>query len=171
MANSCTGKGMKPNADTPSLHPTSNRDNSIDPSLDQACLPKDTFEALRNLKPIFDDQQPEMRKDYFEAITGLESCATQLARSGMYVDSGMVMLWPYIIPERVLHDIKLRAPLALILLAYFCVFWGILESRLWYLRGWAKQVLVDIDLHLAHHQQLAVLMKWPKREVLGLNLF
>ncbi|KAH6953922.1 C6 zinc finger domain-containing protein [Ilyonectria sp. MPI-CAGE-AT-0026] len=145
--------------------------DSVDPSFDQACLPKDTSHALRNLKAIFDDQQPEIHRDYFEAIAALEDCATQFARGGMYVDSGMVMLWLYIIPERVLHDIKLRAPFALLLLAYFCVFWGILESRLWYLRGWAKQVLADIDLHLAHHQQLTELMKWPKREVLGINFF
>ncbi|KAH6976656.1 hypothetical protein EDB80DRAFT_768626 [Ilyonectria destructans] len=143
----------------------------VDPSLDQACLPSDTFQALRNLKPILDDQQPDIRKDYLDAIAALERCATQLARNGMYVDSGIVMLWVYTIPERVLQDIKLRAPLALLVLAYFCVFWGILESRLWYLRGWAKQVLADIDLHLAHHQQLTALMKWPKREILSISCF
>ncbi|KAG7113045.1 Nucleoporin like protein [Verticillium longisporum] len=137
------------------------------PPLENSCLPRDVYQALKRLESAFDSgMQPDFRDDYLKAIDELMKVTRLLAHAGVSVESGMVMFWPYVIPERIMLDIEALNPHALLLLSYYCVFLNILEGRYWYSRGWAKPLMADIDLQLSHHRELAELLKWPKEQIM-----
>ncbi|KAM0633653.1 hypothetical protein ACHAPW_003319 [Verticillium nonalfalfae] len=137
------------------------------PPLDNSCLPRDVYQALKRLESAFDTgMRPDFRDDYLKAIDELVKVTRLLAHAGVSVESGMVMFWPYVIPERIMLDIEALNPHALLLLSYYCVFLNILEGRYWYSRGWAKPLMAEIDLQLSHHRELAELLKWPKEQIM-----
>ncbi|KAM0287239.1 hypothetical protein ACHAQH_000553 [Verticillium albo-atrum] len=138
------------------------------PPLGHSCLARDVYQALERLESVFDSgMQLEFRDDYLRAIDELNKVTRLMAHAGVHVECGMAMFWPYVIPQRIMHDIEALNPHALLLLSYFCVFLSILEGRYWFIRGWAKPLMADIDLQLSHHRELAELLKWPKEQILG----
>ncbi|KAF3353496.1 hypothetical protein VD0004_g8876 [Verticillium dahliae] len=137
------------------------------PPLENSCLPRDVYQALKRLESAFDGgMRADFRDDYLKAIKELMKVTRLLAHAGVSVESGMVMFWPYVIPERIMLDIEALNPHALLLLSYYCVFLNILEGRYWYSRGWAKPLMAEIDLQLSHHRELAELLKWPKEQIM-----
>ncbi|KAL9948131.1 hypothetical protein ACHAP0_002283 [Verticillium nonalfalfae] len=141
-------------------------------ALDQACIPGDTFAALSRLRAVLAEHVPaDAREDYLEAVAALERTAGLIADAGMDVDPGMVFIWAYEVSGRVLADVRGRAPAALLLLAHYCVFLRILESRIWYFRGWAKPVLQSIDGLVAGEPDFEALMEWPRGQILGSSEF
>ncbi|EEY19093.1 conserved hypothetical protein [Verticillium alfalfae VaMs.102] len=127
----------------PLFHGTqANFSNEMAGSRRQACIPGDTFAALSRLRAVLAEHVPaDAREDYLKAVAALERTARLIADAGMDVDPGMVFIWAYEVSGRVLTDVRGHAPAALLLLAHYCVFLRILESRIWYFRGWAKPVL------------------------------
>ncbi|KAM0325423.1 hypothetical protein ACHAQA_007409 [Verticillium albo-atrum] len=139
-------------------------------SLDQACITQDTFAALLRLRTALADDPSPARQDYLDAAAALEVCARLLADGGMYIDAGMVFIWPYEVSEPVVAEIRARSGPALLLVAYYCVFLHVVQARLWYFRGWAPQVLREVDALLAGGP-LEGLMEWPRRQILGAQGF
>ncbi|KAM0333218.1 hypothetical protein ACHAQA_001878 [Verticillium albo-atrum] len=137
------------------------------PALEHSCLPHDIFQVLDRLEYAFENEiEADYREDYLKAIEELRKVTRLIAHAGVHVECGMVIFWPYVIPERIMQDIQAMNPYALLLLSYFCVFLNLLESRYWFAKGWAKSLVAEIDLNLAHHRSLAELLKWPKEQVL-----
>ncbi|CRK20735.1 Sterol uptake control protein 2 like [Verticillium longisporum] len=141
-------------------------------ALDQACIPGDTFAALLRLRAVLAEHVPaDAREDYLEAVVALERTAGLIADAGMHVDPGMVFIWAYEVSGRVLADVRGHAPAALLLLAHYCVFLRILESRIWYFRGWVKPVLQSIDGLITGEPDFEVGMEWPRGQILGSSEF
>ncbi|KAM0504516.1 hypothetical protein ACHAPB_003867 [Verticillium nonalfalfae] len=157
----------------PLFHGTqANFSNEMAGSRRQACIPGDTFAALSRLRAVLAEHVPaDAREDYLEAVAALERTAGLIADAGMDVDPGMVFIWAYEVSGRVLADVRGRAPAALLLLAHYCVFLRILESRIWYFRGWAKPVLQSIDGLVAGEPDFEALMEWPRGQILGSSEF
>ncbi|EEY14362.1 C6 zinc finger domain-containing protein [Verticillium alfalfae VaMs.102] len=129
-------------------------------------IPRTSFAPIIWSVWITDVDDPMNPDDYLKAIDELVKVTRLLAHAGVSVESGMVMFWPYVIPERIMLDIEALNPHALLLLSYYCVFLNILEGRYWYSRGWAKPLMAEIDLQLSHHRELAELLKWPKEQIM-----
>ncbi|KAG7150535.1 hypothetical protein HYQ46_000526 [Verticillium longisporum] len=153
-------------------HAKNDRPASSYTALDQACIPGDTFAALLRLRAVLAEHVPaDAREDYLEAVVALERTAGLIADAGMHVDPGMVFIWAYEVSGRVLADVRGHAPAALLLLAHYCVFLRILESRIWYFRGWVKPVLQSIDGLITGEPDFEVGMEWPRGQILGSSEF
>lgn len=79
----------------------------------------------------------------------------------------MVFIWPYLASETILADVRALNPHALLLFAYFGVLFKAAESSFWFMEGWGKQLVADIDMRLSGYRELGDLMKWPRERALG----
>ncbi|KAI0470592.1 hypothetical protein GGR56DRAFT_135788 [Xylariaceae sp. FL0804] len=137
------------------------------PSVEDSLLPEDTFSALANLRCFAAARlEGSMLHDYAAALSALEDCARHMADAGLHLEIGTPLFWPYLIPESVLAGMqpKQSEPHCLVLLAYFGVFFTVLEDTCWQLRGWGSQLLADVEAHLAQRgeTEFTALLKWPK---------
>jgi hypothetical protein len=79
----------------------------------------------------------------------------------------MLFMWAYLSAETILADVRALNPHALLLLAYFGVLFKVVESSFWFIEGWGKQLVADIDMRLSGYRELGGLMKWPRERALG----
>lgn len=66
----------------------------------------------------------------------------------------MLMLFPYMVSEKVVSDIHATNPYSMVLLSYFAIILGSLEDHFWFIRGWSARVLTAIDNCLERHPPL-----------------
>jgi hypothetical protein len=135
-------------------------------SLRQTCLPHDIFHALARLTTFF-QLEPTLSNeaDYREAIAALEQSALHIAHAGTYPEVGAVLLWPFLIPESVMADLRQWKPGALVLLAYYAATFGALDGCYWFFQGKPRQLVHDIVAHLEGQDRLVGVLAWPSRNV------
>lgn len=85
-----------------------------------------------------------------------------IASHGLDVEIGMLIWWAYDIPQPIMKDIRQHNPHALLLLAYFAVIMATGDRRYWFLNGWAKQLLDDVDRRLRSKDRFAKWLVWPR---------
>jgi hypothetical protein len=134
--------------------------------LDQSALPPDFFSALSLLRSFYESEETLANlEDYLRAISSMEMTTKVMAYQGPDIEIGMVTWWAYDLPRTVLNDILQHKAHALLLLAYFAVILGTTDRRYWFLQGWAKQLLDDVDRRLRSKDRFVRLLEWPKNNI------
>lgn len=87
----------------------------------------------------------------------------QISLAGRDVEAGMVYIWPFGLARGLIADIQQHRPIALVFLGYYCVPLALLD-HFWFMKGWSKRVLEDIEDHLP--AKYSSFLDWPKRCVL-----
>lgn len=72
----------------------------------------------------------------------------------------MIFVWPIAIPQRYLDMLRDRQAEAMIILAYYAALLQRIDDQ-WYMRGWARYLVVQIDAALGEEWQ--DWLAWPKR--------
>ncbi|KAH7245009.1 C6 zinc finger domain-containing protein [Fusarium tricinctum] len=148
----------------------SNEISECDPSLEKSSLPNDVFDALRHLGSFFQSNiRSDTYKEYEKAVLELLNSAKLMAYAGLHVECGMILFWPYFLPETIIVDMQVHNPYALVLLSYFAVFLRVMEERFWFIKGWGIRLYADIEIQLADQQPFLDLLKWPKEQVFRPN--
>jgi hypothetical protein len=101
-------------------------------------------------------------------MDSLEECINLVVWAGIYVEPGVVMYWMHSVDDSIFVDVHAYRPHAILLLGYFSIFLALLEKNFWYARGWARQLISEIEVRLSGHQKLLELFQWPKQKVLHL---
>lgn len=132
-------------------------------NLAQSALPPDALSALSLLCSFYEDEDSlPNREDYVKAISTMERVVKVMASHGPDIEVGLVIWWAYDIPQSVMNDIRQHKPHALVLLAYFSVTLSTTDRRYWFIQGWAKQLLDDIDRRLRSKERLRPWLEWPR---------
>lgn len=90
----------------------------------------------------------------------------QIGHAGVNVEVGAILLWPFFLPESVVNDIKDHKPEALLILAYYAVFVNALDRIYWFLRGWGRELLKDINDEIEVQEPCRDFLDWPRRHIL-----
>lgn len=99
----------------------------------------------------------------------LTKAATLIVHAGIRTEIGMVMLFPYVVPENIISDIQAANPYAMLLLSYFSLLMKVKENQFWFIQGWAARLWEAADERVEHHPMLKHMLKWPKEQ--GLKLY
>lgn len=138
-------------------------DRASIPGVEYSNLPLDIVEALTNLRQFHSTDLPSASVEpYVKAVEGLLDSVKCMAAAGVHAEVGCVMSWAYMIDDCILVDMRERKPHAMLLIAYYAVLVGALERPFWYMRGWARPVVQQIEILLADQPRFAELMCWPK---------
>ncbi|KAH6880461.1 hypothetical protein B0T10DRAFT_412199 [Thelonectria olida] len=139
------------------------------PSLEATVLPLDTWDAMSNLRAFQEAEVPASSLEHYtDTIDHLERATRLVALAGVYVESGAVLVWMYGIHDSILVDIGSHRPHALVILAYYCVLLATLEMSSWCGRGWARQLLDDIEVKLTGHPKFLAMLQWPEKSLVDL---
>ena len=131
--------------------------------LEQSALPPDISFALSQLRAFYEGEELlANREDYVESVSTMESSSRVMAYHGPDIEMGSVIWWAYAIPDSVMNDIRQQKPHVLLLLAYFSVTLSTTDRRYWFLQGWAKQLLDDIDRRLRSKDRFSEWLVWPR---------
>lgn len=114
-----------------------------------------------------DEGSLDNKADYEQAVWNLTVSAMQMAPAGVKVEFGAVLMWGFFLPSSVTNDIEKLKPHALVLLAHFAVLLHLLDKTYWFLRGWGKQLLDNIDEQLKDQPQHRKLLAWPFRNIVS----
>lgn len=117
-------------------------------------MPHTATLAILGLKSLnLDVRNPHTRAIYDETIGHLSSC---LAYTKYSSDPGLAGLsWILRIPSAYLDLLPSREPLALIILAHYCVVLFHLRER-WWMGNWGAMVLQEIATILGHHHLASI---------------
>jgi hypothetical protein len=131
----------------------------------------DTFDALYNLQLFFGAELAlGKQKPYLDAVKKLETAARLLSRAGLDIEFGTTLFWVSEVHESIISDIRAFEHAALALMAHFAVFMAALEKTFWYLRGWGKAIICDVNNQLSDQPRMAQVLKWPEKKVWELAL-
>jgi hypothetical protein len=133
--------------------------------LQQSPLPDDVFQAITELRRFFKGEVMEHCEDYDQGVNALDVAAMQIAHAGINIEMGALLLWPFFVPESVVSDIKMRKPHALIMLAYYAVFLHSQDTTFWFLKGWGRQLLVQICQEIQNEEKFKQVLIWPKKQI------
>lgn len=126
------------------------------------------FSELERLSNFFLSVLDSSRgEEYKKAVFELERAAYLIAHAGTHVEVGMLVFWPYVISDVIMADIYALDPHALVLISYFCVLFGKIEGRFWFLQGWTDRLFSTAASLLAGHAELLELIEWPRKQVYG----
>ncbi|KAL9948267.1 hypothetical protein ACHAP6_001290 [Verticillium nonalfalfae] len=129
-------------------------------------VPEDVFRALDKLSEFLEQHVlPESRGAYTLAMQALQRLVVFVKNAGPDPEFGMLIMFAYVVPETVLGDIQSFDPNALALLAYFSVFWKMMEPRFWFMKGWSHDLFELIDQQVAGNQEMEDIIDWPRRQV------
>lgn len=133
-------------------------------SVPESLLPSDILSQFSCLRDLVESASlnPEEKEDYMSTISSLELSSKHMMAAGLRLEIGMALFWPYMIPKSMMRAIYNREPLALILLAHFCVLLSFFEHQ-WITKGWARQVLADIIPSIP--SSYASWLNWPREHV------
>ncbi|RKK08004.1 hypothetical protein BFJ63_vAg3484 [Fusarium oxysporum f. sp. narcissi] len=136
------------------------------PSLQNSPLPTDTFEAVDRLRDYLRNQVDLIHlEEAEEAVDYLRATVVHVAMAGINVELGNVVNWPLNLSDTFMSDIKQFRPHALLILAYFAPILGMADRSFWFLHGWSKYLLADIEQRLNNLPELIRYLEWPKAHV------
>lgn len=107
----------------------------------------------------------ERRSDYQVAVRELKRAAYGMARSGSNFETGLAMVSAYLIPDNVITDMLALDPFACVILAQFCVFFRLHETRFWFIVGLAKRLFGLIEDRLPSLPAHLAVIKWARIQV------
>lgn len=130
---------------------------------EHSVLPTDACSAFSQLKSFYEgeDLLPN-HEDYIKVAERMEVSSKLIAGQGPDTELGLVMWWAYDIPPTIMSDIQQHKPHALLLLAYYSVILSTTDRRYWFLRGWARQLLDDVDRRLRSKDRFLEWLVWPR---------
>lgn len=132
-------------------------------NLHQSALPSDTFSALSLLRSFYEGEELlSNREAYVSAVSTMQSISNTMASHGPDIEIGLAIWWAYDVPHSVMDDIRQHKPHAMLLLAYFSVLLSTTDRRYWFLQGWAKQLLDDVDRRLRSKDHFLQWLDWPR---------
>ena len=105
-----------------------------------------------------DPSYPSEKHIYETAITSLK----QLMNSVCVTESNKVTVlrWPFMIESEYEKLLAERQPIALIILAHYAVNLDTFKGY-WWLRGWGRQLILNIKRCIGEEERWAALMSWP----------
>lgn len=117
-------------------------------------LPHDFYDALDCLRLFFSgDTSLENRSDYEEAVSTLTISAMHIAHAGVHLEVGATLMWPFLLPESVMIDLRALKPHATVLLSYYAVILRSMDGSYWFFRGTARDLMKDIESRLEREQR------------------
>lgn len=129
-------------------------------------LPMDTWDAMSILRAFLEAEVPSSSlDDYTHTIDNLERSIKLVALAGVYVETGAVLAWMYGIRDSILVDVASHRPHALVILGYYSILLATLEKSFWYARGWARQLIDDIEGKLNGQPKHLSMIEWPKKNL------
>ena len=129
----------------------------------ESLIPEDTFSALEILKTLLSTRaSADLKDSYLSAVTDLVATGKLLARAGQEIESEMIFYRLYALPSS-LPQLRAGIPDALLLLAY-CVFLAVGERHFWFMEGWSRGFLGEVEGRLVG-EEYRTLMEWPRRHV------
>lgn len=132
-------------------------------NIHHSALPLDTFSALSLLRTFYEGEDLlSNREDYVKTVSKMEDIANTMASHGPDIEIGLAIWWAYDVPQTIMNDIRQHKPHALLLLAYFSVMLATTDRRYWFLQGWAKQLLDDVDRRLRSKDRFLQWLEWPR---------
>ncbi|KAF5543312.1 C6 zinc finger domain-containing protein [Fusarium mexicanum] len=136
------------------------------PSLQTSPLPADTFKAIDTLKDFLQSHMDMAHiAEAEDALSCLRVTAVNVAMAGINVELGNVVLWPHHFSDAFMADMKHLRPYALLILAYFTPILAVVDRNFWFLHGWSKYLLADIEERLSDLPEFARNLEWPKAHV------
>lgn len=150
-------------------------------TVSQSLLPPDIWDQVSSLQNFIDEYRfPETHatnpptlatqdhsgppKDYQTALNFFKVCARQIELAGPHLEAGMVYMWAYPLTKRYHDDLKSHQPVALVLLAHYCVLLKLID-KFWYIDDMGRQLFGDIEKNM--HPGFREWLVWPKRWVFG----
>lgn len=94
----------------------------------------------------------------------LKISTRQIELAGPHLETGMVYMWAYPLTKRYHDDLKSYQPVALVLLAHYCVLLKLID-KFWYVNDMGRQLLGDIEKNM--HPGFREWLVWPRRWVFG----
>lgn len=132
-------------------------------NIHHSALPLDTFSALSLLRTFYEGEDLlSSREDYVKTVSKMEDISNTMASHGPDIEIGLAIWWAYDVPQTIMNDIRQHKPHALLLLAYFSVMLATTDRRYWFLQGWAKQLLDDVDRRLRSKDRFLQWLEWPR---------
>jgi hypothetical protein len=96
----------------------------------------------------------------------LETSAKLFSAAGIHTEVGVVQNWLYVIDDSLLIDLAACRPHALLLFAYYLIYWAVLERKFWFMRNWSLQVMTKIEKILTGQPEFLEMLDWPKQSVI-----
>ena len=98
-----------------------------------------------------------------DALAQLRECFVRMNNKTVSeCEVSLAFLWPVMIPQNYLTLLNNRKPLALIILAHYCVILHHLD-RYWWMRGWATHIMNNIQRELNDSWQYWI--QWPSNVI------
>jgi hypothetical protein len=102
---------------------------------------------------------------YQQAVMELKRSAYCIARAGTTLEMGTAMVAAYLMHDDVIKDILVLDPFAVVILAQFCVFFRLQETRFWFLSGLSKRLFYLIEERVATLPAHFAVIKWARKQV------
>ena len=99
---------------------------------------------------------------YLPALELLKKSYIQVGAEGNPCEASVGLLWFNVVPTEYLTALTLRQPVALILLAYYCVLLQQIDVY-WYVKGWGIQLIDAVQRSIP--PSLHTWTEWPIRYV------
>ncbi|KAI9150327.1 Sterol uptake control protein [Paramyrothecium foliicola] len=142
------------------------------PPFDHTQVPQGFAAALQQLGDYFElNIRSKKRTDYVEAVRLLEKSYYQVAHAGFQPEVGMLLFTFYGLPETLVGDIETLQPYALVYLLYLLVLMRVMESKFWFLQGWAGMMFDIVNQHIADDYAYVDIAEWPRQQYLRLSQY
>ncbi|KAH6662431.1 hypothetical protein F5X68DRAFT_144965 [Plectosphaerella plurivora] len=129
-------------------------------------LPPGQLQAFEDMSTFFEQHLPPERLiGYQKSVKELRRSAYCIARAGANFEMGLSTVAAYLIPEDVMKDILTLDPFAVVLLAQFCVFFRLHETRFWVLSGLSKRLFNLIEGRVATLPAHLAAISWARTQV------
>lgn len=107
----------------------------------------------------------ERLEHYQKAVLELKRSAFCIAKAGANLEMGMAMVAAYLVHDEVIKDILVLDPFAMVILAQFCVFFRLQETRYWFLSGLAKRLFYLIEERVVTRPEHSAAVEWARKQV------
>jgi hypothetical protein len=106
---------------------------------------------------------------YMDTLDILEECMDACAVAGVHVELGAATGFFWRVSESIVADLRTYRPNALLILAYYSTLLAMLEKTTWRIRGWAKQLMAQIEDKLREQSRFQTLLEWPRYHIAALT--
>lgn len=118
------------------------------------------------MSAFFDRHLPSDRlPEYQKAVQELKRSSYCVARAGANLEMGLAMVAAYMFHDDVMKDMLALDPFAAVLLAQFCVFFRLQETRFWFLSGLSKRLFKLIEERVAGLPAHLAVIQWARIQV------
>ncbi|MCJ1274391.1 hypothetical protein MMC21_002187 [Puttea exsequens] len=127
----------------------------------QKQLPDVLDEQLSHLEKLCENSTDgeEPMKAYKSTVSVLRTCFIRMNNRPPYeCEVSIAFLWPVLVPSEFMKLLNSRRPIALVILAHYCVILHHLDDY-WWTRGWAMHIIRNIHRELEDEWRCWI--QWP----------